>query len=206
MLRRQIAMPLRWFEALAEQEFGPLERRCRRRAGHSTLITFDGPLTGGGATLQAGITQFNTAHRQSYVAFWAGEWTDDELGRINVARGDPAGQARLEALTLLHSVHVWRRIIRESTGTLAVMGDALGVLHDARKFRAKDPVLNELMAELALLIAPMGQELQAIHIWTQRNETCDALSRLGQKGGIPSCLENVRRCKKPVLKFRVLKV
>ena len=49
---RQVRTPLRWFAALADETYGPLERRCRRRAKHSVLITFDGSLSGGGATLQ----------------------------------------------------------------------------------------------------------------------------------------------------------
>ena len=36
-----------------------LERRFRRRAGHSLLVAFVGSLSGGGATLQAGINQFS---------------------------------------------------------------------------------------------------------------------------------------------------
>ena len=59
-----------------------------------------------------------------------------------------------------------------------MMGDALGVLHDARKMRAHDPVLNEIMAELALVVAPLGQDIRTLHVWTQRNQTCDALSWL----------------------------
>ena len=58
------------------------------------------------------------------------------------------------------------------------MGDALGVLHDARRFKAHDKVLNETMAEVALLLAPIGQDIRAVHLWTQRNTTCDLLNRL----------------------------
>ena len=158
---RQVRTPLRWFAALADESFGPLERRCRRRAKHSVLITFDGSLSGGGATLQAGITQFNEAHRQQYISYWASEWTDDELRRIQVKRGDPAGQARVEALTLLHAVWTWSKVIREFAGSLAMMGDALGVLHDATKFRASAPILNSVMAEMALILAPMAHKLSA---------------------------------------------
>ena len=133
-MQRQVSMPLHWFAAFAEQDFGPMERRCRRRASHFTLITVNGSLSGGGATLQAGIRQFSAAHRQKLVVYWTTEWTDEELSQVQVSRGDPAGQARLEALTLLHSVHIWKEIIRDSAGALAVMGDALGVLHDAANF------------------------------------------------------------------------
>ena len=201
---KQVLRPLQWFAALAEMSFGPLERNCRRRAGHSVLLTFDGSLSGGGATLQAGIRSFSGAHLQPMVSFWASAWTDDELSLLQVKRGDPAGQARLEAFTLLHSVSTWRRILATASGTLAIMGDALGVLHDAQKFRAKDSVLNSIMAELALLIAPMGHDLRAIHLWTQRNKTCDALSRLTEGATVPDILSTVKRVRRPSLNYRVL--
>ena len=51
--RKQVCTPLSWFAALSDSAFGPLERRCRRKSKYSLLITFDGSLTGGGATLQA---------------------------------------------------------------------------------------------------------------------------------------------------------
>ena len=83
-----------------------MERRCRRRAEHRVLITFDGSLSGGGATLQAGITRYDTAHLQPYVAYWACEWTDQELRQVGVKRGGPAGQARLEAVTFCFTVYI----------------------------------------------------------------------------------------------------
>ena len=87
--------------------------------------------------MQAGIRDFSSAHEQPYIAYWGGEWTKEDLRRVQVDAGDPAGQGRLEAYTLLHSVYLWRKIIKNAQGSLAVMGDALGVLHDAMKFRAK---------------------------------------------------------------------
>ena len=85
-------------------------------------------------------------------------------------RGDPVGQARLEAYTLLQSVYLWRKVIKEAQGSLAAMGDALGVLHDARKFRARDPVLNEIRAVVALITAPPGQDIRTLHLWTRRDQ------------------------------------
>ena len=76
------------------------------------------------------------------------------------------------------------------------MGDALGVLHDATKFRANDPILNSLTAELALILEPMGHDLRAVRLWTQRNSTCDGLSRLSEKKAIPDSLHWTARCKK----------
>ena len=119
-------------------------------------------------------------------------------------RGDPAGQARVEAYALLISVFLWQRTLRESQGALAIMGDALGVLHDARRFRAKDKVLNLIMAELALIIAPMGQELRTAHLWTQRNSTCDLLSRLAEGKGVPEKLTTTMRTKRKAMRCQLL--
>ena len=36
------------------------------------------------------------------------------------------------------------------------------------RFKAKDPVLNAIAGELAYLIAPIGLDLRAAHIWSER--------------------------------------
>ena len=108
--RQQVLLPLRWFSALAQTDFREMERHCCQRSNHHMLITFDGSPSGGGATLQAGIRDFSSAHEQRYIAYWGGEWTKDDLRRVQVDAGDPAGQARLEAYTLLHSVCLCRKI------------------------------------------------------------------------------------------------
>ena len=45
--------------------------------------------------------------------------------------------------------------------------DALGMLHDAAKLKAKDPVLNLMVGELALLIAPYGLDIRAARSWSE---------------------------------------
>ena len=44
-----------------------------------------------------------------------------------------------------------------------------------------------------------------VHLWTQRNGTCDALSRLTDGAMIPEVLSKVRRVSRPTLKYRVRK-
>ena len=65
---------------------------------------------GAWATLQAGIEQFSTARTRPYMAHWAANGTDDDLGKLHIQRGDPAGQARLEPFSLLSSVVLWQHI------------------------------------------------------------------------------------------------
>ena len=40
-------------------------------------------------------------------------------------------------MTLLLSVYLWRKIMADSQGRSAIVGEALGVLHDALKLKAR---------------------------------------------------------------------
>ena len=66
-------------------------------------------------------------------------------------------------------VHVWAPILQAQESQLAFCGDALGVLVDAMRFKAKEPFLNRMMAELARVLAPLGFELSTIHVWSAQN-------------------------------------
>ena len=97
---------------------------------------------------------------------------------MKATRGEARGLAVLEAYALLLSVSTWARILEQAQGALHIRGDALGVLQSMLRFKAKDPVLNAIAGELAYLIAPIGLDLRAAHIWSERNVVCDYLSRL----------------------------
>ena len=60
------------------------------------------------------------------------------------------------------------------------------------------------MVELAVITAPLGQDIRTLHLWTQRNQTCDALSRLASGKAAPEVLKNAVRCPQPSLPFRIL--
>ena len=77
------------------------------------------------------------------------QWTAADLKLVPVARGGPAGQATLEALPLFVMLNTWAKLIAEAQGNLAVRGDALGVLFDVLRFRARDSILNDLASEMA---------------------------------------------------------
>ena len=66
----------------------------------------------------------------------------------------------------------------ESQGRLSVRGDALGVLQDVVKMRAREPILNDIAGKIALTQAPHGGDLGAAHLWSEQNEICDQFSRL----------------------------
>ena len=80
---------VQWLDAFAREDFGPVERRCRGGTRHYMVITFDGSLTGGGATLRAGVMNVRDAHQHPVVTFWYGSWSDEELRALQVHRGEP---------------------------------------------------------------------------------------------------------------------
>ena len=55
---------------------------------------------------------------------------------------------------MLLAVKAWQRVIFASTVSLVAMGDALGILYGAVRFKNKDPGINLLCMELALIFAP----------------------------------------------------
>ena len=128
------------------------------------------------------------------MAYWNTQWTDADVSLLQVVRGEPAGQARLEAFTLLVALATWRVTFTEAQGNLAVLGDALGVLHDVVKLKARDRILNAVAGEMALVLAPISLDIRAAHLWTQRNAVCDALSRLaaGQEHDLPALKGAIR--------------
>ena len=104
-------------------------------------------------------------------------WTQSDRDLIEIAKEDPAGQARVEALTLAIALWTWKDLLLTTQGALAVRGDALGILMDVVKLRAREPVLNMLTHDMSLTMAPSGLDLRAAHVWSERNALCDMLSR-----------------------------
>ena len=80
----QAARALKWMRTLCQLNMRPVERHCRRRAEYFALVTFDGSLTGGGATLQIGLKDLQEAESAPVVMFWHTRWTDDDLRKVEV--------------------------------------------------------------------------------------------------------------------------
>ena len=173
-----VTRPLKWLRKLCRDKWQSVERHIRSVPPYFTVVTFDGSLTGGGALAQFGVKTLEDLHSSPIVAFLSVQWTDDDLQMVRAKRGDPAGQARLEALALVTALNTWAKILQGAQGALVVRGDALGILYDVLRFRARDSVLNDLAGEMSLITAPWGIDLRAVHIWSQRNSICDHLSRL----------------------------
>ena len=150
------------------------------------------------------MTNVKEACDHPVVAYWHEKWTDADLELFQVTRGDSAGQARLEAFTLHLSILTWRRVLAEAEGGLIVVSDALGVLHDALKLKAKDATLNALFADTALILAPMGLQIGGAHLWSQRNVVCDALSRIDGTSNLPEPLRAAMKTRVKRPQFHIL--
>ena len=121
------------------------------------------------------------------------EGTDRPTKSLKAQTGDAGSQAKWEAFSLLLAVATWLPILSSAESQLAFCGDALGVLADALRFRAKEPVLNKITAELALCIAPFGFATSTVHIWSAHNATCDGSSRTAHGSSVPSALSSAIR-------------
>ena len=50
-----------------------------------------------------------------------------------------------------------------------------------------------MFLRLALLFAPRGDTLEAVHIWSEANALADTLSRLNEGAALPECLKDCPR-------------
>ena len=161
------------------------------------VIAVDASPWGGGAVLwmlPAGDLPDSKHLQESIPArrFTYKAWTKFEEKLLGAIIGDPAGQARWEAFTVLASMCLWRSWWSPRHRQVTVLGDALGIMEGAAKFRSKDAKINAIFAELALLVAPTGTTLSQIHIWSERNSLADALSRFLWSPVLPPVLESVQ--------------
>ena len=105
---------------------------------------------------------------------------------------------------LLLAILTWQKVIFTCTGNLHVVGDALGMLQGAAKFKAKDPVINLMMMEAALVFAPYGRTLEAMHVWSEENTWADELSRYDEVQRIPEQLSGVKESPLYTHAFKIL--
>ena len=110
---------------------------CRQPANYFSLITFDASLTGAGATLQSGLKTVEEAAIKPIISYWHAHWSDRDLATVKATRGEARGQAVLEAYALLLSVSTWAKILEQAQGALHIRGNALGVLQNMLRFKAK---------------------------------------------------------------------
>ena len=190
--RDQVKPALWWLVTLCEQNMAPVERHCRQRPDYLVSLRSTAH-TGGGATLQVGLHKLEEGVTQPIVSYMQGRWSD-EVKLLQVDRNSPSGQARLEAYTFLVALTTWRDTLVSTQGAVPTLGDALGVLYDVMKLKARDVILNTLAGEMALSLSPIGMDTRTAHLRTQLNCVCDALSRLneGQESDLPQLRQAVK--------------
>ena len=142
------------------------------------MITFDASLSGGGATYQ-------DDQHQCISNFVVASWTEEDHKRLHAVRGLPEHQAEWEAFMLLLAVRTWQSKIDGHSGKLLFRGDAKGVLQGILAGKARSARINLIIAEISLELAHPDHLLVAEHLWSEKNATCDALSRAGEGAATP---------------------
>ena len=78
---------------------------------------------------------------------------------------------------MIAAIFMWEALVFGPDVELLIVGDPLGVLDGAGKFRSKDPTINELFMELAFIYGRHGCTVEAVHLWSADNHLADDLSR-----------------------------
>ena len=185
--RKQVKSALDWLLQFHLGQVGDLRRLIHLADRHGTglVIETDASPWGGGAACWRQPARHTG--RGAPDAFIATVWTAADEQLLGARIGDPAHQATWEAYMFLLAV---RQFVSDDTrGSIAIVGDALGVWHNLIKMSSSSGDINCIAKELALFLAPLGHELVGIHVWSECNELADQLSRLGdQAGRLPAVL------------------
>ena len=153
----------------------PLTRTCylADRTRFALTIESDASPWGGGAVLWHGEPHLR---RNRLAAAWMScEWAAADETLLGCVIGQPNDQARWEAFMILLAIRQW--VVVGLRGRITVIGDAEGVLSAITRLKSNDPVINDMAKEAALILAPKGLSLEALHVWGEENCTADALSR-----------------------------
>ena len=181
--RDQVQTAITWLVAFVRERHYPLRRVLsamppKQRA----VLFFDACPAGGGALLY--IVPFGDLpdptvlqHTDVPVHYTCAKWSPASERAANALIGDPGSQARWEAFAMISAIFLWEDLLFTPQTDLLVVGDPLGVLDGAGKFRSKDPGINELFMELALVFGRHGSTIELIHIWSGDNYIADELSR-----------------------------
>ena len=193
---RRVRLPLRWFSELAAKGE---DVRCKnyliQQPRGRAELTFDASLTGGGATLRIGDKHW----------YMACSWTKEDWRALGVVKKEPKDQPLWEAYMLLVAISEWAHLLDDNIGKLNIRGDAKGVLQATMKGRGKMPMLNEIVAETQLALATTRFNLVALHIWSEKNDVCDRLSRLDEGVRLPDvCLRWQRTPRLHQVQWRIL--
>ena len=94
-------------------------------------------------------------------------------------------------------VYTWQTDLLTAGGPRTIHGDAQGVLQAVVAQRARNPLLNLIVAEIQVVLGPTANSITAVHLWSEENQTCDALSRLHEGSCVPDELRTAVCCPPP---------
>eukprot|EP00971_Amphidinium_carterae_P041297 810744-Amphidinium_carterae.1 len=95
------------------------------------------------------------------ITYFTEVWTELDAALLKAELNNSRYQAHWEAYTLLLALRAWVKF--PWSGPILVVGDALGVLAAFVQMSAKSTGINAMAREAALLMAPLGRELGAVH-------------------------------------------
>ena len=136
--------------------------------------------------------------------FISWRWTQKHQQWAQAKTNDSASQARWEALALTLAIWTWRDIVLKVGGPWRFLGDAKGVMQGAAKFKAKDPAINRLFMEIALIVVEAGHELHEEHLWSEDNFLADQVSRLQEGAVLPEQLRGVHQARMEEPKWQII--
>ena len=172
-----------WLLTLADQNMNGLTRiiRVEHRDHYGVTIKSDASPWGGGALMW-----------RTWAAYQADDPADEYLQipwnnlherLVSGRTGVPDFQADWEALMFVISLKTWTDT--NIVGKVTVIGDAAGVISDLVAMKAKAKTINNLVKETALHLAPLGLELDGLHVWAEHNTHADELSRCLDEHTVP---------------------
>ena len=129
-------------------------------------------------------------------------WTPADEAAIGAQIGSAASQAVWEAYAFLIALRL--SLGPSSCGRVAVFGDAEGIMKSMITFSSRSPQVNAIAREAALMVAPLGIELAAFHIWSEENDWADALSRVAEGATIPEWFVHVECVDRAACKWQLL--
>ena len=138
--------------------------------------------------------------------WWMTRWSAADHKRIGAHVKDPAAQALWEAYALLLALRCWEKVLVANAGPLVIRGDAQGVLQAVVARRARQPSLNQIVAEMALSLSASSHDLSASRWWSEDNAVCDKLSRLAPGELPPSELVGIPQVSLEKTDLRLLRV
>ena len=140
-----------------------------------TMVFDASPWGGGGFVARAGVP----------VSWFATAWGDVDREKLGIRVADHRDQALVETFVALLGIRVWANLWSGEPTIVRVRTDSMATLGSIDRGRStRSPAVNKVLKELAITVAtsPTGLRFRLQHLPGERNQWCDALSRLAQPG------------------------